>query len=154
MEGPAGLAHSGHPLAVAYTWLIPHRRSHPVGSQRSGAPLWLRARQQRAPPHQQHAAAAGTGLMPLLRAEPCRAVPCRAAVPCIPVPRAPVPLRPSMASAWLGAVAVLLCTVLGVGWAEAQPFPFRDPTLPWHRRLEDLLGRLTPAEMVLQVRAR
>lgn len=90
----------------------------------------------------------------MLRAEPCRAVPCRAAVPCIPVPRAPVPLRPSMASAWLGAVAVLLCTVLGVGWAEAQPFPFRDPTLPWHRRLEDLLGRLTPAEMVLQVRAR
>lgn len=53
----------------------------PVGWQRSGAPLWLRARQQRAPPHQQHAAAAGTGLMPLLRAVPCRAEPSRAEPP-------------------------------------------------------------------------
>lgn len=48
---------------------------------------------------------------------------------------------------------MLLCAVLGPEPSEAQPFPFRDPTLPWHRRLEDLLGRLSPDEMVLQVRA-
>ncbi|XP_052554728.1 uncharacterized protein LOC128088344 [Tympanuchus pallidicinctus] len=78
-------------------------------------------------------------------------MPCRAAVPCVPTPRAPVPAHRSAVSAWLGTVAVLLCTVLSPGWVEAQPFPFRDPTLPWHRRLEDLLDRLTPAEMVLQM---
>lgn len=52
--------------------------------------------------------------------------------------------------AGLRAAAVLLCAALGP--ACPQPFPFRDPTLPWSRRLDDLLGRLSPAEMVLQVR--
>ncbi|XP_064897546.1 xylan 1,4-beta-xylosidase-like [Columba livia] len=51
--------------------------------------------------------------------------------------------------AGLRAAAVLLCAALGP--ACPQPFPFRDPTLPWSRRLDDLLGRLSPAEMVLQV---
>ncbi|XP_027299621.1 uncharacterized protein [Anas platyrhynchos] len=63
----------------------------------------------------------------------------------------PIPARPRVALAGLGAAVVLLCVVLGPEPSEAQPFPFRDPTLPWHRRLEDLLGRLSPAEMVLQV---
>lgn len=66
----------------------------------------------------------------------------------------PIPARPRVALAGLGAAVVLLCVVLGPEPSEAQPFPFRDPTLPWHRRLEDLLGRLSPDEMVLQVRAR
>ena len=153
MEGLFGLAHSGHPLAVARTWLFPHR--HPLPVSRGPGELWGsalaqgRAAERSAPPAARSGCRDGADPVGL-----SRAMPCRAAVPCVPTPRASVPVRPSAVSAWLGAVAVLLCTVLSPGWAEAQPFPFRDPTLPWHRRLEDLLGRLTPAEMVLQVRAR
>ncbi|XP_074904798.1 uncharacterized protein LOC142040610 [Buteo buteo] len=58
--------------------------------------------------------------------------------------------------AGLRAAAVVLGAVLGAGPGRAQPtpfprFPFQDPALPWHRRLDDLLGRLSPAELVLQV---
>ncbi|XP_040390848.1 probable beta-D-xylosidase 7 isoform X1 [Cygnus olor] len=81
---------------------------------------------------------------------------CRAASPGTAAPGAPFllrpgPARPRAALMGLGAAAVLLCAVLGPEPSEAQPFPFRDPTLPWRRRLEDLLGRLSPDEMVLQV---
>lgn len=63
-----------------------------------------------------------------------------------------VPPPPHVAE--LRAAAVLLCVLLGTGPVCSQPgpFPFQDPALPWHRRLDDLLGRLSPAEMVLQVR--
>ncbi|XP_063168210.1 xylan 1,4-beta-xylosidase-like [Candoia aspera] len=43
--------------------------------------------------------------------------------------------------------AVLLLAGLCWGW----DFPFRDPTLPWEERLDDLINRLTPEEMVLQM---
>ncbi|KAM7083433.1 uncharacterized protein J5F26_013810 isoform 1-T1 [Ciconia maguari] len=64
---------------------------------------------------------------------------------------APAPAVPG-----LRAAAVLLCAALGAGPGRALPvpfpaFPFQDPALPWHRRLDDLLGRLSPAELVLQV---
>ncbi|XP_064327612.1 uncharacterized protein LOC135316806 isoform X2 [Phalacrocorax carbo] len=54
--------------------------------------------------------------------------------------------------AGLRAAVVLLGAVLGARPGRAQPFfPFQDPALPWHCRLDDLLGRLSPAELVLQV---
>ncbi|XP_068773671.1 uncharacterized protein [Struthio camelus] len=53
--------------------------------------------------------------------------------------------------AGLGAAALLLGAALSCGQPLPFPFPFLDPALPWHRRLDDLVGRLTPAEMVLQV---
>uniref|UniRef100_A0ABM5ES04 Fibronectin type III-like domain-containing protein n=1 Tax=Pogona vitticeps TaxID=103695 RepID=A0ABM5ES04_9SAUR len=43
--------------------------------------------------------------------------------------------------------AVLLLAMLSWG----QDFPFRDPTLPWEERLDDLVNRLTLDEMVLQM---
>nr|XP_020664519.1 beta-D-xylosidase 1-like [Pogona vitticeps] len=43
--------------------------------------------------------------------------------------------------------AVLLLAMLSRG----QDFPFRDPTLPWEERLDDLVNRLTLDEMVLQM---
>nr|XP_020664513.1 probable beta-D-xylosidase 2 [Pogona vitticeps] len=43
--------------------------------------------------------------------------------------------------------AVLLLAPLSWG----QDFPFRDPTLPWEERLDDLVNRLTLDEMVLQM---
>ncbi|XP_064381325.1 uncharacterized protein LOC112985776 [Dromaius novaehollandiae] len=53
--------------------------------------------------------------------------------------------------AGLGAAALLLGAALGCGHPSPFPFPFLDPALPWHRRLDDLVGRLTPDELVLQV---
>ncbi|XP_042295708.1 probable beta-D-xylosidase 5 [Sceloporus undulatus] len=44
-------------------------------------------------------------------------------------------------------IAVLLLAHLNRG----QDFPFRDPTLPWEERLDDLVNRLTLDEMVLQM---
>ncbi|XP_067167499.1 uncharacterized protein [Apteryx mantelli] len=52
--------------------------------------------------------------------------------------------------AGLGAAALLLLSA-ALGCGQSFPFPFLDPALPWPRRLDDLVGRLTPAEMVLQV---
>nr|XP_008119646.1 PREDICTED: probable beta-D-xylosidase 2 [Anolis carolinensis] len=46
-----------------------------------------------------------------------------------------------------GISAVLLLASLSQG----QDFPFRDPTLPWEERLDDLINRLTLEEMVLQM---
>ncbi|KAM9116612.1 uncharacterized protein ACDP82_017913 [Pangshura tecta] len=48
---------------------------------------------------------------------------------------------------WLGAMTLLLWAGLGL----AQDYPFRDPTLPWEQRLDDLIGRLTLGELVLQM---
>nr|XP_032622691.1 probable beta-D-xylosidase 7 [Chelonoidis abingdonii] len=48
---------------------------------------------------------------------------------------------------WLGAVTLLLWARLGL----AQDYPFQDPTLPWEQRLDDLIGRLTLGELVLQM---
>lgn len=52
------------------------------------------------------------------------------------------------AMCWPGAAALLLWAGLGL----ARDYPFRDPTLPWEQRLDDLIGRLTLGELVLQVR--
>lgn len=35
--------------------------------------------------------------------------------------------------------------------SSGEDFPFKDPTLPWEERLDDLVNRLTLEEMVLQV---
>nr|XP_060641711.1 uncharacterized protein LOC132781454 [Anolis sagrei ordinatus] len=35
--------------------------------------------------------------------------------------------------------------------SQGQDFPFRNPTLPWEERLDDLINRLTLEEMVLQM---
>ncbi|KAM7138734.1 uncharacterized protein RBU57_016486 isoform 2-T2 [Macrochelys suwanniensis] len=48
---------------------------------------------------------------------------------------------------WLRAAALLLWAGLGL----ARDYPFRDPTLPWEQRLDDLIGRLTLPELVLQM---
>ncbi|XP_075764705.1 uncharacterized protein LOC102460632 isoform X2 [Pelodiscus sinensis] len=48
---------------------------------------------------------------------------------------------------WLGAAALLLSAGLGL----AQDYPFQDPSLPWEQRLDDLMGRLTLGELVLQM---
>ncbi|XP_074832174.1 uncharacterized protein LOC142001137 isoform X2 [Carettochelys insculpta] len=48
---------------------------------------------------------------------------------------------------WLCTAALLLLAGLGL----AQDYPFRDPTLPWEQRLDDLVGRLTLGELVLQM---
>ncbi|XP_039585113.1 probable beta-D-xylosidase 2 isoform X1 [Passer montanus] len=85
--------------------------------------------------------------MPCKSQEPGRAVPCKSREPS----RA-VPLR-ALPAAALGLRVLVLSAALGAGAARAQPppFPFWDPSLPWQRRLDDLLGRLSPAELVLQV---
>lgn len=44
--------------------------------------------------------------------------------------------------------APLLLAGLCWGW----DFPFRDPTLSWEERVDDLVNRLTLEEMILQVR--
>ncbi|XP_017683744.1 PREDICTED: probable beta-D-xylosidase 2 [Lepidothrix coronata] len=64
------------------------------------------------------------------------------AMPCGTSPGAALALR-----------VLVLCAALCAGPVRARPppFPFWDPALPWHRRLDDLLGRLSPAELVLQV---
>ncbi|XP_062996259.1 uncharacterized protein LOC134408101 [Elgaria multicarinata webbii] len=49
--------------------------------------------------------------------------------------------------ALLPMIALLLLAKLNTG----QDFPFRDPTLPWEERLDDLVNRLTLEEMVLQM---
>ncbi|XP_069478717.1 uncharacterized protein [Ambystoma mexicanum] len=46
------------------------------------------------------------------------------------------------------AVALLFCASQGT-WG--QEYPFRDPSLPWEERVEDLLNRLTLDEMILQM---
>lgn len=51
-----------------------------------------------------------------------------------------------MASLW--AVTTLLILA---GCSQGEDFPFRDPTLPWEERLDDLMARLTLKEMVLQM---
>ncbi|XP_074790245.1 uncharacterized protein LOC141974436 isoform X1 [Natator depressus] len=51
------------------------------------------------------------------------------------------------AMCWPGAAALLLWAGLGL----ARDYPFRDPTLPWEQRLDDLIGRLTLGELVLQM---
>ncbi|XP_015684929.2 probable beta-D-xylosidase 2, partial [Protobothrops mucrosquamatus] len=43
--------------------------------------------------------------------------------------------------------APLLLAGLCCGW----DFPFRDPTLSWEERVDDLVNRLTPKEMILQM---
>ncbi|XP_039209267.1 probable beta-D-xylosidase 2 isoform X1 [Crotalus tigris] len=43
--------------------------------------------------------------------------------------------------------APLLLAGLCLGW----DFPFRDPTLSWEERVDDLVNRLTPKEMILQM---
>ncbi|XP_013917612.1 PREDICTED: xylan 1,4-beta-xylosidase-like, partial [Thamnophis sirtalis] len=43
--------------------------------------------------------------------------------------------------------APLLLAGLCWGW----DFPFRDPTLSWEERVDDLVNRLTPEEMILQM---
>ncbi|XP_066494787.1 uncharacterized protein [Tiliqua scincoides] len=48
----------------------------------------------------------------------------------------------------LRAVATLLILV---GLSQGENLPFRDPTLPWEERLDDLMSRLTLEEMVLQM---
>lgn len=65
-------------------------------------------------------------------------------------------LRGALPAAALGLRVLVLSAALGAGAVRTQPppFPFWDPSLPWHRRLDDLLGRLSPAELVLQVRGR
>lgn len=45
-------------------------------------------------------------------------------------------------------IAILL-TLSGL--SSGEDFPFKDPTLPWEERLDDLVNRLTLEEMVLQV---
>lgn len=77
-------------------------------------------------------------------------MPCRSWEPSRAVPRGALP------AAALGLRVLVLCAALGAGTVGAQTprFPFWDPSLPWHRRLDDLLGRLSPAELVLQVRGR
>lgn len=50
--------------------------------------------------------------------------------------------------ALLHAVGTLLFLA---GLSQGEDFPFRDPTLSWEERLDDLMGRLTLEEMVLQV---
>ena len=43
---------------------------------------------------------------------------------------------------------ILLCSLLIVAAANAQPLPFRNPSLPIEKRVDDLLTQLTPAEKV------
>ncbi|XP_060114154.1 uncharacterized protein LOC132586188 [Heteronotia binoei] len=45
-------------------------------------------------------------------------------------------------------VAALL---LLAGLSRGKDFPFKDPTLPWEKRVDDLVNRLTLEEMVLQM---
>ncbi|XP_015264217.1 PREDICTED: beta-xylosidase/alpha-L-arabinofuranosidase 2-like [Gekko japonicus] len=45
-------------------------------------------------------------------------------------------------------IAALL---LLAGLSKGEDFPFKDPTLPWEKRLDDLVNRLTLEEMVLQM---
>ncbi|KAM9369662.1 uncharacterized protein LRP34_010269 [Phaethornis superciliosus] len=78
----------------------------------------------------------------------------------MPLPAVSPPARWSAVApgpAVAGLRALLLCVAVasGTGRAELSPatplFPFQDPALPWHRRLDDLMGRLSPEELVLQV---
>ncbi|XP_061452808.1 uncharacterized protein LOC133370462 isoform X2 [Rhineura floridana] len=50
-------------------------------------------------------------------------------------------------------MALLHITIplLLTGLCKGQDFPFKDPTLPWEKRLDDLVNRLTLEEMVLQM---
>ena len=57
----------------------------------------------------------------------------------------------SFASLEVMAVPYLTAVLLLAMLSRGQDFPFRDPTLPWEERLDDLLNRLTLDEMVLQV---
>ncbi|XP_031988485.1 probable beta-D-xylosidase 2 isoform X1 [Corvus moneduloides] len=112
---------------------------------------WAQDRLQRAPPlraHRRGLGARGPGRAVLCRSrEPGRAMPCGSRGPSRAVRRG---ARPGAA---LGLRVLVLSAALGAGAVRAQPppFPFWDPSLPWHRRLDDLLGRLSPAELVLQV---
>ncbi|CAH2221937.1 probable beta-D-xylosidase 5 [Pelobates cultripes] len=47
----------------------------------------------------------------------------------------------------LSVAVILLNLVISYG----QEYPFMDPSLPWDKRVEDLIGRLTLEEMVLQL---
>ncbi|XP_054855840.1 uncharacterized protein LOC129343576 isoform X3 [Eublepharis macularius] len=50
-----------------------------------------------------------------------------------------------MALLWIAALLLL------AGLSKGKDFPFRDPTLPWEKRLDDLVNRLTLEEMVMQM---
>ena len=43
---------------------------------------------------------------------------------------------------------MVLCVILPV---SGYDYPFRDPSLPWDRRVDDLVGRLTLEEIVPQL---
>ncbi|XP_034975135.1 uncharacterized protein LOC118087022 [Zootoca vivipara] len=45
----------------------------------------------------------------------------------------------------------IIVLLLVAGLCMGQDFPFRDPTLPWEERLDDLVNRLTLDEMILQM---
>ncbi|KAH0631171.1 hypothetical protein JD844_005356 [Phrynosoma platyrhinos] len=49
------------------------------------------------------------------------------------------------------AVFYITAVLLLAHLSRCQDFPFRDPTLPWEERLDDLVNRLTLDEMVLQM---
>ncbi|XP_054855839.1 uncharacterized protein LOC129343576 isoform X2 [Eublepharis macularius] len=51
----------------------------------------------------------------------------------------------AMALLWIAALLLL------AGLSKGKDFPFRDPTLPWEKRLDDLVNRLTLEEMVMQM---
>ena len=52
-------------------------------------------------------------------------------------------------------VCVTIELTLSIGWArktaESENFPFRNTSLPWDERVDDLVKRLTLEEMVLQM---
>ena len=52
-----------------------------------------------------------------------------------------------MATWHLFSTLVLLLT----GHALSQDYPFQDPSLPWDDRVEDLVGRLTFDEIIMQL---